>query len=157
MNRTPLTDWYWQDFTRRSGVCGCDYVPIRFGNSKKMADELLALVLIGQKRATASLLRDYPPGGDLLPREGDHVVICDGDDVPRAIYRSTDISVKRLDQIDAGFAWDEGEGDRTLPDWYDGHARYFRRQAAEEGFAFDPSIPTVFERFILIWPPEHAD
>lgn len=157
MNRTPLTDWYWQDFTRRSGVCGRDYVPIRFGNSKRMADELLVLVLIGQKRATASLLREYPPGGDLLPREGDHVVICDGDDVPRAIYRSTEISIKRLDQADAGFAWDEGEGDRTLPDWYDGHVRYFRRQAAEEGFAFDPTILTVFERFTLVWPPEHAD
>jgi uncharacterized protein YhfF len=157
MSRTPDTDWYWQDFTRRSGVCGCDYVAIRFGAGKEMADALLDLVLIGQKRATASLLRDYPPGGDLLPREGDHVVVCDGDDVPRAIYRSTEISIKRLDQADAGFAWDEGEGDRTLPDWLDGHTRYFRRQAAQEGFEFDPSIETVFERFTVIWPPESAD
>jgi uncharacterized protein YhfF len=157
MNRTPLTDWYWQDFTRRTGHCGSDYVPIKFGDSKEMANALLELVLIGQKRATASLLCEYPPGGDALPRGGDHVVACDGDGAPRAIWRTTDVSVKRLDQADAGFAWDEGEGDRTLADWLDGHARYFRRQARREGFRFDPSIPTVFERFTLIWPPEHAD
>ena len=132
-------------------------MPIRFGNGAEMADELLALVLIGQKRATASLLREYPPGGDLLPREGDHVVICDGTDRPRAIYRSTEISIKRLDQIDAGFAWDEGEGDRTLPDWLDGHARYFTRMAVREELTFDPGIMTVFERFTLIWPPDRAD
>ena len=131
-------------------------MPIRFGNGAEMADELLALVLIGQKRATASLLREIPPGGDLLPREGDHVVVCDGTDRPRAIYRSTEISIKRLDQIDAGFAWDEGEAIARCPTGSTG-IRAIHAHGGARGIQFDPGILTVFERFTLIWPPDRAD
>lgn len=37
------------------------------------------------------------------------------------------------------------------------HKRYFERRASAEGFAFDDSLPTVFERFMLVWPVGYAD
>ena len=37
------------------------------------------------------------------------------------------------------------------------HVRYFSRRAKAEGFAFDPSMPAVFERFTMVWPPDYAD
>jgi hypothetical protein len=37
------------------------------------------------------------------------------------------------------------------------HIRYFTARAKTEGFAFDDSMPAVFERFTLVWPPEYAD
>jgi uncharacterized protein YhfF len=122
-----------------------------------MADELLALILHGPKRATACLLRDVEQGGEMMGCVGGHVVVVDGNDRPRAIWRTRTVDVKPLRDVDNGFAWDEGEGDRTRADWLAMHTRYFAARAEAEGFAFDPSMPAVFERFTLVWPPEQAD
>jgi uncharacterized protein YhfF len=65
--------------------------------------------------------------------------------------------VKPLDQVDEAFGWDEGEGERTRADWLAQHTLYFERRARAEGFPFDPSMPAVFERFTLVWPPGYAD
>jgi len=117
-----------------------------------MADELLALVLAGTKRATASLLRDFGAGGLPLPKAGDHVMVLDGRDVPCCIYRSTDVGIGPLISVDQSFAYDEGEGDRTRKWWLDAHRRFFSRQAEREGFAMHDDIETVFERFEVVWP-----
>lgn len=93
----------------------------------------------------------------MMARVGGHVVVLDGRDRPRAIWRSKTVDVKPLDQVDEAFAWDEGEGARTREDWLAMHVRYFTRRAKTEGFAFVPSLPTVFERFTLVWPPGYAD
>jgi uncharacterized protein YhfF len=84
-------------------------------------------------------------------------VVVDGKGAPCCIWRTTDVTIKPLIEVDDTFAWDEGEGDRTRDDWLDGHRRYFMRQAAREGFAFHDRIETVFERFAVVWPPEAAD
>jgi len=92
-----------------------------------------------------------------MARVGGHVVVLDGRDRPRAIWRTRTVEVKPLDQVDDAFAWDEGEGRRTREDWLAMHERYFARRAKAEGFAFDAGMPAVFERFTVVWPPEHAD
>jgi uncharacterized protein YhfF len=65
--------------------------------------------------------------------------------------------VKPLSQVDEAFAWDEGEGDRTQDWWLDGHRRYFARQSRREGFELNDDVLTVFERFEVVWPLDHAD
>ncbi len=132
------------------------YEVVAFGDSPQMADELAQLVLSGPKRATAGLLRDFD-GGEPMPVEGGYVVVVDGKGQPCCIWQTTEVRVKPVAEVDAAFAWDEGEGDRTLPDWLDGHRRYFRRQAEREGFVYDESMPVVLERFTVVWPPEAAD
>jgi uncharacterized protein YhfF len=67
------------------------------------------------------------------------------------------VTIKPLSEVDAAFAWDEGEGDRTRDWWLDAHHRYFARQAAREGFELDDDILTVFERFEVVWPPDVAE
>jgi uncharacterized protein YhfF len=62
------------------------------------------------------------------------------------------LQVQPLSQADAAFAWDEGEGDRSLGGWMQAHLAYFERAAARAGFAMHPDIETVFERFELVWP-----
>ena len=37
------------------------------------------------------------------------------------------------------------------------HTRYFEERASAEGFAFTPSMPAVFERFTVVWPPGDVD
>jgi uncharacterized protein YhfF len=75
-----------------------------------------------------------------MPVVGEHVVLIDGKGQPRCIWRTTDVAVKPLVEIDDSFAWDEGEGDRARADWLRGHRRYFARQAARGGFDFHDRI-----------------
>ena len=126
------------------------------GDSPELADDLLDLMLKGRKRATASLARDYE-GEEPLPKVGDHVVVVDGAGAPRCIWRTTEVTIKPLEEVDDAFAWDEGEGDRSRAFWLDAHRRCFARQAAREGFTMHDRMPTVFERFALVWPREAAD
>jgi ASCH domain len=82
---------------------------------------------------------------------------ANGEGHPRFIWRTIDGTIKPLSHIDQTFAWDEGEGDRTREWWLAAHCRYFARQAAREGFELDDDIPTVFERFDVVWPLDVAD
>jgi uncharacterized protein YhfF len=155
--RSPEVEAFWESFRQARGVAQQAYDVCRFGSSSGMGDELLALVLKGPKRATACLLRDVERGSETMARVGGHVVVLDGRDRPRAIWRTRTVDVKPLDGVDDAFAWDEGEGDRTRHDWLAMHIRYFSARSKAEGFAFDQSMPGVFERFTLVWPPGDAD
>ena len=57
--RSPDAEAFWEGFPRYAGVDHDNYVVGSFGDSPKMATELADLVMIGIKRATASLARDY--------------------------------------------------------------------------------------------------
>jgi uncharacterized protein YhfF len=155
--RSPEVETFWQAFRRARDVPEQPYDVCRMGDSPQLAAELLALILKGPKRATACLLRDVEQGIETLARIGGYTVVLDADDQPRAIWRTRTVDVKPLCQVDAAFAWDEGEGNRTRHDWLASHVRYFTRRAAIEGFSFDESMPAVFERFTLVWPAGDAD
>jgi uncharacterized protein YhfF len=155
--KTPATDAFWQAFVRHAGLVGVDYQVAAFGDDEAMATQLAELVIAGTKRATVSLLRDYADGRAPPPTVGDYVLVIDGAGTPRCIWRTAEIEIKPLGAVDDRFAWDEGEGDRTRAWWLAAHRRYFGRQAAREGFAFDDSIDTVFERFAVVWPLAIAD
>ncbi|BAV99443.1 ASCH domain-containing protein [Lysobacter enzymogenes] len=154
-DKTASTDAYWRDYLDHAGPVADDYAVCSFGDNPRDAAELAALVLAGTKRATASLARDYPADG--LPRVGDYVVVLDGDGRPCCLWRTSEIQIKPMREVDAAFAWDEGEGDRSREDWLRGHRDYFSAQARREGFAFDDGIAVVFERFRIVWPLRLAD
>jgi uncharacterized protein YhfF len=52
---------------------------------------------------------------------------------------------RRFGEIDAAFAHDEGEGDRTLADWREAHTDYFTRRSE-----FSPDMELYCERFRLV-------
>jgi len=122
--KTRQTEEFWQAFTRHASLAGADYVVVAPGDNPDIATELAALVVSGVKRATASLVRDFSSPDNPLPRVGDFVVIVDGIGNPQCIYRTTEIEIKPLIAADERFAWDEGEGDRTLDWWLAAHRRY---------------------------------
>jgi uncharacterized protein YhfF len=155
--KTRETDAFYAAFRAATGAADPDYDVVMFGDGPPLADALLALVLAGRKRATAMLERDVTVKGESAPRIGGHAVVVDGQGRPRAVFRTVDVRHGPLDSVDDAFAWDEGEGDRTRADWLDGHRRHFARQAAREGFGMHDGIAVIFERFTLVWPPEHAD
>ena len=134
-----------------------DPVVVSFGDSVELADELLELVLHGPKRATAGLVADFAVEDEPLPRIGSHWVVCDGSGTPRAVLRTVDLRIGVADSVDDAFAWDEGEGDRTRDDWLRMHRGYWERVCAARGDRYTDDQEVVFERFRVVWPPEHAD
>lgn len=152
MAKSERTEAYWEQFRAATGVTSASYEVVAFGDSPEKADSLADLVVNGPKRATAALQRDFAVSGEPWPVVGEHVVVVDGRGEPVCIWRTTEVTIKPLIEADAAFAWDEGEGDRTLPDWLEGHRAYFRRQAEREGFEFHDRTETVFERFTVVWP-----
>ncbi|KUM38449.1 ASCH domain-containing protein [Arthrobacter sp. EPSL27] len=134
-----------------------EYTVEHFGDSQRLANELLGLVLSGRKRATAELVADFIARGDQVPRIGSHWIACDGDGVPRIIIRSTELRIGPFTSADAAFARDEGEDDLSLDSWQREHRRYWTRVAAAGGREWSESDEIVFERFDVVWPPEYAD
>jgi uncharacterized protein YhfF len=125
-----------------------------FGDTPALADELLALVLAGPKRATAALVLHFEHTGDPMPEPGIHAVVLNGRGLPGCIIMTTEVTVRPFDQVDARFAWDEGEDDRTLASWRGVHRSYFTRQCRGWGIVFDECLPVVLERFELVWPDQ---
>lgn len=119
-----------------------------FGDSPEMADQLLALVLCGSKRATCWSVTEGQQ-----THVGKRMVIRDGAGHGRAVVETVELAQHRFCDVDWQFAQDEGEGDETLEDWRAGHRAYFERNGG-----FDPEMMLWCERFTLIKviePPEN--
>ena len=99
----------------------------------------------------------YAADGDALPRIGAPWVACDGSGAPRVVLRTHELRVGPLSSVDAQFAWDEGEYDRSLESWLDGLRRFFRRECERIGIDFSDGLEVVFERFRIVWPLDLAD
>ncbi len=159
MRKSPQTDEYWLRFRRAFPAAPADYRLLWFGDADvALATKLAILVERGPKRATTALLRDFETGIEpVFPKPGDLWLVVDGDGMPRCVVRTTHVDITAFGKVDGQFAWDEGEGDRTLADWREGHMRYFTRQAMAQGFEFGDATQVVLERFTVIWPPDVAD
>lgn len=120
-----------------------------FADSPDVQTELARLVLEGDKRATAGL-HDDPDGP--TPVAGQHDVVLDGAGAPVCLIRTEEVRTLPFGERDPAFAWDEGEGDRTLHDWTDIHVRHFAREAESRGTEFGDESLVNFERFSVVWP-----
>jgi len=150
-------DAFWTGYRRRAGLPeATPYQAWPFGDSPELAHELVELVLHGPKRATAGLVayNERHPGDAAVP-DG-YSVVTEFDRTPRCVIRTAWLDQRPLREVDAGFAWDEGEGDRTLADWMAGHRRFFTRECASLGIPFSDEIRVQLERFELLYPFEAA-
>lgn len=144
----------WRRFVATGSIDSSAEVPVvvdHFGDSPALADELLDLVVRGQKRATAAALVEYEREASPLPAPGGMWIATDGAGRARAVLRTTEVRIGPLSSVDDGFAWDEGEGDRTRTWWLEAHEGFLRRHLPTIGVAFDPELPMVFERFELLF------
>jgi uncharacterized protein YhfF len=122
-------DLNWRDLERFS-----------FGDSPAMADELADLVLAGRKRATCWAVSDGP-----MTNVGKRMVMLDGAGTPKAVLETVELLQRRFSEIDEAFAFDEGEGDRTLEYWRTAHQQYFEGHGT-----FNADMLLYCERFRLI-------
>src|ERR1700704_3634590 len=106
---------FWEAFCRASGVPPrTPYQAWYFGDSPALAHELAELVVNGPKRATAGSAWVNEKSPQAAPVPDGYSVVTEHDGTPRAVIRTVWLDARTLDEVDPQFAWDEGEGDRTL-------------------------------------------
>ena len=81
-----------------------------FGDTPELADEMIELVLIGKKTATCWAANE----GDKGVVVGKRWIVKDGQGRASAILETIEVTRRRFGEVDAAFAHDEGEGDRSL-------------------------------------------
>ena len=150
--RSAEIEAFWLAYQRECHVEVEGFAATALGHTRLLADTLAELVASGVKRAHASLLRDFEKALEPLPQPGEHVVVLDGEGMPRAIVRNTHVEKRLFNQIDDQFAFDAGEGDLSLRWWLNAHRQDFAERADAEGFEIDERVPLVLEFFELVWP-----
>ena len=154
---TGPVDAFWHQFCDLADLArNHPFQAWAFGDGPGMADELAALVIDGSKRATAGLVAEYEAAGDPLPEAGEYSVILDGVGRPVAVIRATEVRVVPFAEVDEAFAYDEGEGDRTLAWWREAHWQFFSRRCEARGEVMDERQPVVLERFELVYAVRDA-
>jgi uncharacterized protein YhfF len=107
-----------------------------FGDNPSLADQLLALVLEGKKRATCWAVSEGLKGAAV----GKSMVALDSKGRPRVVLTTRELVQRRFNYVDDDFAYDEG--DRSLAYWREAHKRYFTRLGL-----FEPEMMLWCERF----------
>ena len=146
---------YWQSYLStlpaNSPVHDEEYLAERWGDAPEMADELGALIFAGTKTATCSALWEYEAEGEALPEVGTKTIVLDGNGDPLCIIETTAVEVHPFDEVDERFAYEEGEGDRSLEYWREAHWRFFSRTLPRIGKDPEPDMPLVCERFRVVF------
>lgn len=113
----------------------------RFGDGPELADELLHLVLEGRKTATCWDAAEGLKGAEV----GKPWAVKNSAGDIRCVLETVELTQRRFDEVDAQFASDEGEDDRTLASWRAAHEAYFTRNGG-----FTPDMLLNCERFRLV-------
>lgn len=141
---------FWQAFLRTTGrppettYFDC----FHFDRNERSANELLALVLSGQKRATASSLYAFLSGE--APKPGNLSIVTDWDGNPHCVIATKTVQVIPFCEMTFEICSREGE-DACLETWQAGHRRFFTQDGKEMGYEFTEDMPVIFEDFEVVY------
>ena len=138
-------------FVAQSGLDIPEYDAYSYGYPE-MADEILAALLRGDKRATTGLKCLYELEKEPIAQVGQYSVILDGKGQPRCITRITRVEITPFKDITEEYAFIEGEGDKSLSYWKQAHAQVFTRECREDfGMHFSEDMECVCEYFEVVY------
>ena len=100
---------------------------IEFGTPGASRENLVNLVLHGNKRATAGLLHDYDREGEPVEHVGELLAMTDNDGRHVGTLRVTRVDIARFADVPDGFALAEAEGDLCAADFRASHLDYWTR------------------------------
>ncbi|MER7997167.1 ASCH domain-containing protein [Micromonospora chalcea] len=101
---------------------------LALGTPGELRTRLNTLVLSGVKTATAGLVQEYDDENEELEYVGERLVMVDDNDRFVAVVEVTGVEVVRFADVPWDFARAEGEGDRSIEEWREGHGAYWARQ-----------------------------
>ena len=148
-------DRYWNQYldslpahvARPAGYADSFY----FGYRPEHAQEISPLVLNGTKTATGSLKWKIEAESRPLPQLGDLSVVTNGHDDPVCIIETVDVQTIPYDEVGEDFAYEGGEGDRSLTNWRRMYWNYIVHECARIGRAPSEKEPLVMERFQVVY------
>ena len=144
------TEQFWQNFLQETGRSAeTRYLEcFHFDNNERSANALLALVLSGRKRATASSLYAFPEGQG--PKPGDLSIVTDWSGDPHCVIETRAVTILPFREMTFEICSREGE-DECLETWQEGHRRFFTQDSEEMGYAFTEDMPVIFEDFEVVY------
>ncbi|AXO32433.1 ASCH domain-containing protein [Micromonospora chalcea] len=101
---------------------------LALGTPGELRTRLNTLVLSGVKTATAGLVQEYDDENEELEYVGERLVLVDDNDTFVGVVEVTGVEVVRFADVPWDFARAEGEGDRSIEEWREGHGSYWARQ-----------------------------
>ena len=145
----------WRKYLKSKGedfvVTNKKYTSWYFDNNEKDANELVELVLKGQKRATASSLWVYEFDGESIPQEGDLSIVTDWNGIAKCIIQTKRVNVVPYKDVDEDFVKTEGEGDCSIEYWRHGHEIYFKQECQRINKTFTEDMPVICEEFEVVF------
>lgn len=115
-----------------------------FGDSPEMADELVARVIAGKKRATCCSFASYQANERPVTPGAMHIVL-NGAGEAACVIRTLALRIVRFHEMSAELAALEGEGDLSLSYWQQAHRSFFEREGR-----WSADMELVFEEFAVI-------
>ena len=127
------------------------YVDVyHFELTEYWANELLRLVLIGQKKATAASYNAFLLENETLPKVGELSIITDFYGNPHCVVETKAITIMPFKDLTFDIVKREGE-DENLESWREGHRRFFTAESKELGYTFTEDMLVVFEDFEVVY------
>lgn len=139
---------YWQKFKSKNNINSNRYEAWQFGFD---ADLLGELVLEGKKTATAGALKSYQFENVDIPRLGQYNIVLDSKNQPLCIIRTIKVEIIPFLEASSEHAYKDGENDRTLESWRNGHKRFFINEFREYNIEFSEDIEVVCEGFEVVY------
>lgn len=150
--KAEIINTFWENFLLKTNRDkDIKYIDsFHFELTERWANELLRLVLIGQKQATSSSLLAYQIGGDRIPQVGDLSIVTDWEVIPKCVIETTNVMIIPFKEITFDICKLEGEDD-NLESWREGHINFFSREGKELGYTFTEDMPVIFENFKMVF------
>ena len=105
---------------------------IEFGTPGESRDKLIALILDGNKRATAGTLEwDYIAENESIETIGEKLAVLDNNNQHIATIQVTRVEVKRFADVPDEFALAEAEGDLSGDDFRESHSAFWSKLGLE--------------------------
>ena len=156
MNQPSKTEMFWQSYL--SSLSEEDrkntprYIVDQFADTPEAATKVGKLVRDGVKTTTSSLVWGLEHIGEPLPKVGDINLIVDGNGEPLCIIELTGVEIRPFNTVDEQFAFEYGEGDRTLAFWLSDNWDFHSRWCLEIEREPSETMPIVFQRFRVLYP-----
>ena len=160
MDKSLNTESFWKSYLStlseedQKNVPAC--VVDSFADTPEAATKVGKLVRDGIKTTTSSLVWGLEHIDEPLPKVGEIDLILDGNGEPLCIIELTEVEIKPFNAVDEQFAFEYGEGERTLAYWLSDNWDYLSRWCAEIGRVPSETMPIVYQRFRLLYPKKDS-
>lgn len=155
MDKKYTADELWKEYQKINPMAKECFEAFYFCSDCKSANNLLDLVLKGEKRGTSSLLKGYELDHEPMPKVGDYSVVTDFDGNAYCVIKTIRTEIVPFNQSPIEFSQIEGEGDKSFKYWHDCHVEFFSDECKKDyNIDFSEDMEILFEEFEVVYQIE---